>query len=140
MCIHRWVYIHIHVYVRVCTLRMYTYVHIHIHVCTCVATYVHILCHVTTQMRFNANAIYQHLEKFDREKKEKSQSVRQDSNPLHSVPYIRAQPLGHHRCCCRQPLFQLFYRQTLHNPAPLTLTLLTIHNPAPPVHVYIRKP
>ena len=32
---------------------------------------------VTTQMRSNANAIYQHLEKFDREKKEKkSQSVR----------------------------------------------------------------
>ena len=64
-------------------------------------------------------------------------------NPLYSIPYIRAQPLGHHRCCCWQPLFQLFYRQTLHSPAPPTLTLLTliINNPAPdlpapPVHVY----
>ena len=42
---------------------------------------------VTTQMRSNANVIYQHLEKFDREKKEKSQSVWQDSNPLYSVAY-----------------------------------------------------
>ena len=49
--------------------------------------------------------IYQHLEKFNREK---NQSVRQDLNPFYSVPYIRAQPLGHHRCCCWQPLFQLF--------------------------------
>ena len=94
---------------------------------------------VTTQMRSNANVIYQHLEKFDKEKK--SQSVRQDLNPLYSVPCIRAQPLGHHRCCCWQPLFQLFYRQTLHNPAPPTLTLLTIRNlspdlPAPPIHNY----
>ena len=28
-------------------------------------------------------------------------------------------------------LFQLLYGQTLHNPAPPTLTLLTIHNPSP---------
>ena len=41
---------------------------------------------VTTQMRSNANAIYQYLEKFDRKRKEKSQSVRQDLNPLYSVP------------------------------------------------------
>ena len=32
---------------------------------------------------YDANAIYQHLEKFDREKKKKSESVRQDSNPLY---------------------------------------------------------
>ena len=61
------------------------------------------------------------------------------SIPSHT---LRAQPLGHHRCCCWQPLFQLFYRQTLHNPAPSppTLTLLTIRNPsldlpAPPIHI-----
>ena len=84
----------------------------------------------TSRPCYDANAIYQHLEKFDREKKKKkSQSVRQDSNPLYTVPYIRAQAqaLCHKRCCCWQPLFQLFYRQTLHNPAPPTLTLLSIH-------------
>ena len=61
---------------------------------------------------YDANAIYLHLEKFDREKKKKSQSVRQDLNPLHSVPYIRAPALSHNRCCCWQLLFQPFYRQT----------------------------
>ena len=54
---------------------------------------VRIIAAISTSPCYDANAIYQHL-KFDREKK--SQSVRQDSNPLYSVPYIRAQALGHH--------------------------------------------
>ena len=80
------------------------------------------------------------------------------SIPSHT---LRVQPLGHHRCCCWQPLFQLFYRQILHHPAPSpptltlltirthsqtshTLTLLTICNPspdlpAPPIHIVQRS-
>ena len=36
-----------------------------------------VVCSVTThaQMRSNANAIYQHLEKFDREKKDKHKGI-----------------------------------------------------------------
>ena len=36
---------------------------------------IHKKCPVTTQMRSNTNAIYQHLEKFDREKKKKKVKV-----------------------------------------------------------------
>ena len=52
-------------------------------------------------------------------------------NPLYFVPHTRAQALSHHCRRCWQLLFQLLYRLTLHNPAPPTLTLLTIRNPSP---------
>ena len=55
--------------------------------------------HVTMQMRSNANAIYQCLEKFDREKKKKVKVYSKIRNRfITSHPnVIRAQALGHHR-------------------------------------------
>ena len=48
-----------------------------------------------TQMRSISDSTLRKI----RKGKKKNQSVRQDLNPLYSVPYIRTQPLGHHRCC-----------------------------------------
>ena len=52
-------------------------------------------CSVTTQMRSNANAIYQHLEKFDREKKSKCTARFEPAlfRPIHKSPSTRPPPL-----------------------------------------------